>query len=118
MESCINSSNSKRFINYVERGSFFALLTKAKKSGPSVYLNTVNKLNNCKYARELNGKFPIQDIFRDNWSEFLALQKSKGKYIRDTIIKIVDKMIHCKDFDYGFLYYECSICDYEEISYG
>lgn len=52
MESCINSSNSKKFINYVERGSFFALLSKAKKSGPSVYLNTVNKLNNCKYARE------------------------------------------------------------------
>jgi ribosomal protein S27E len=78
----------------------------------------VNKLNNCKYARELNGKFTIQDIFRDNWYEFLALQKSKGKYIRDSIIKNVDKMIHCRDFDYGFLYYECPNCYYEEITYG
>ena len=111
MERCINSSSSKKFINYAEQASFFALLNKAKKSGPSVYLNTVNKLNNCKYARELNDKFTIQDIFQDNWSEFLALQESKGKYIRDAIIKNVDKMIHCRDFDYGFLYYECPNCD-------
>jgi len=111
MERCINSSNSKKFINYAEQASFFALLNKAKKSGPSVYLNTVNKLNNCKYARELNDKFTIQDIFRDNWYEFLTLQKSKGKYIRGSIIKNVDRMIHCRDFNYGFLYYECPNCD-------
>ena len=48
---------------YYKRQEFSELLSKAKNSGNSVLINTIRRLNNCRWARQLNGDISIQDIF-------------------------------------------------------
>lgn len=103
--------NKPKFIEYAKRASFYATLQIASKAGSKVYTNTVNKINNYKYARTLNGKITIQDIFIDNWDSFVQTQKNKGKEIRQSIIDNVEAMIHCRDFEYGYLFFECPNCE-------
>jgi len=103
--------NKPKFIEYFKESIFHATLCTARKAGNEVYKNTVNKINNLKYARELNGKITIQDIFRDNWDSFVKSQMNKGKLIRQSIIDNVDSMIHCRDFSYGYLFFECTNCN-------
>ena len=99
-----------KFIDYAHSHLMYKL-KRARLSGNAVYMNTVNKLNNCEYAKELNGKFTIRNIFRDNWEGFVEKQKQKGKTIRSSILDNVDKMIHCKDFTYGYLHFDCPNCN-------
>lgn len=61
------------FLNYLyyKRNEFKDTLLKARKSGNSVLINTIRKLNNCRWARTLNGDISIQDIFIDEFDNFL-----------------------------------------------
>lgn len=102
--------DKSKIFEYARKSSLSHRLTTAAKAGSSVFENEWNKLCNVPYARELQGKITIQEIFRDNWNDFLEIQKKKGKPIRDSIIKNVDKMIKCRDFRYGYLYFECPKC--------
>lgn len=108
-----------QFIDYAHSHLMYKL-KKARLAGKAVYMNTVNKLNNCEYAKELNGKFTIRNIFRDNWEGFVEKQNKKGKTIRQSILDNVDKMIHCKDFTYGYLHFDCPNCNtihWQDLSY-
>ena len=53
----------------------------------------------------------FQEIFKNHWSEFVNIQKAKGKSIRQSILKNVEKMIHCKDLSLGYLFFECPKCN-------
>ena len=63
-------------IEYARKLMFTRQLTIAAKAGKNVYENEYIKINNLPYARELNGKITIQEIFRNHWDEFK--QKCKG----------------------------------------
>lgn len=100
---CPIEISTKPYYVHAKELSFKFQLLKAAKSGKMVYENEANKLNNLKYARKENGQITIQEIFRNHWSEFVDLQKAKGKTIRQSILKNVEKMIHCKDLSLGYL---------------
>jgi len=57
-------------IEYTRKLMFTRQLTIAAKAGKNVYENEYIKINNLPYARELNGKITIQEIFRNHWDEF------------------------------------------------
>jgi hypothetical protein len=99
-----------KYLEYAKKSAFYEQLSIAAKAGISVYTNEVNKLNNTKHAQELNGKISIKDIFIDNWSDFVLYCKSRNKTIRESILINVDKMIHCKDWALGYLYFDCPNC--------
>ncbi|MCF0238147.1 MAG: transposase [Sphaerochaetaceae bacterium] len=93
---------------YFAREDFVPIINEARKHGREVLYNQIRMLNNCKYARILNGDVSIQDIFIKCWKEF------KKKYvhrIRESVIRSVEQMIECHDFSNGYLYYECPNCD-------
>lgn len=66
------------------------LLIKARKSSNPIFINTVMKLNNCRWARELNGDISIQDIFIEQFDNFIK-DNSKLK-IRNAVIDNIEKM--------------------------
>ena len=99
---CPIKIESKPYYEHAKELSFKFQLLKAAKSGKFVHENEVNKLNNLKYARKVNGQITIQEIFKNHWPEFLDIQKAKGKSIRQSILKNVEKMIHCKDLSKGY----------------
>ena len=80
----------------------------AAKHGESVFENEVNKLYNLKVNRKK--KFTVQDIFSRYWDSFIELCSKKNIKIRNSILDNVDKMIHCKDFSRGYLFFECPNC--------
>lgn len=97
-------------IEYARKLKFTGQLTIAAKAGKNVYENEYIKINNLPYARELNGKITIQEIFRNHLDEFKQICKSNNKPIRESIHKNVEAMIDCKNFKNGYLWYECSKC--------
>ena len=68
---------------YYRRKEFELSLAKARKSGYSVFVNRVRRLNNCLNARKEKGDISIQDIFHEHRSEFLEINKDKEIYQRD-----------------------------------
>lgn len=98
------------FLNnlYYRREQFAELLSKAKRSGRPVLINTIRRLNNCRWARQLNGDISIQDIFIEEFSNFV--KKYPKISIRQSVFDNVNKMIKCGNFDYGYAYYECPNC--------
>ena len=66
------------------------LLIKARKSSNPIFINTVRKLNNCRWVRELNGDISIQDIFIEQFDNFIK-DNSKLK-IRNAVIDNIEKM--------------------------
>lgn len=59
------------------------------------------------------GNITLQQIFKENWSAFLA--KHKGK-IRPAIIKEVEKVMNCGDKDkMGYHLYVCPKCGEEKF---
>ncbi len=108
-KSFVSIDKSKVF-EFARKGYHSHKLTEAAKAGYDVYENEWNKICNLPYARELNGNITIQEIFKDNWAEFLKIQASKNKPIRESIIINVNKMINCRNFKYGYLFYECPKC--------
>ncbi|MBQ7276206.1 MAG: transposase [Bacilli bacterium] len=107
--SVSNFDKSKVF-EFARKGAASHRLTVAAKAGYDVYENEWNKICNSSYARQLQGKITIQEIFIDNWNDFLNIQAAKNKPIRDSIITNVNKMINCRNFKYGYLFYECPNC--------
>lgn len=99
------------FLNdlYYRRQEFAELISKAKRSGNPVFINTVRKLNNCRWARQINGDISIQDIFIDEFDNFLS--DNKNLTIRKSVIDNVEKMKKCGNFDYGYIFYECPNCN-------
>ncbi len=85
-------------------------LLMAAKAGLDVYENEYNKLNNLPYALKENGHISIQEIFRDNWDDFKAYCASHNKPIRKSIIINVEAMMNCRNFNKGYLFYECPKC--------
>lgn len=105
----------KKQIEYARKLMFTRQLTIAAKAGKNVYENEYIKINNLPYARELNGKITIQEIFRNHWDEFKQKCKTNNKPIRESIHKNVEAMIDCKNFKKGYLWYECPKCGNFEI---
>ena len=95
----------KPFYVHAKNSFFQYQLLKAAKAGQDVYENEYNKLNNMKYARELNGNITIQEVFRNHWDEFVSWCDSEGKKLRPSIIKNVDAMINCRKFKKGYLFF-------------
>lgn len=48
----------------------------------------------------------IQKIFFDHFSSVAV----SGITIRDSVFDNVDRMLHCRDFNYGFALYGCEHC--------
>ena len=94
---------------YYRQEQFKDLISHARRSGNRILINTIRKLNNCRWARKLNGEISIQDLFIEYWDEFLQLNHDKE--IRPAIIENVTKMIRCRNFDYGYFFYECPNCN-------
>ena len=101
-------------IEYAKKDAFKLQLLQASRSGTHVYENTVNKLNNTPFARTLNNSYTIKEVFIRYWAEFLKIYSHKK--IRPAIIANVERMIACKDFSYGYIFYECPNCDNYHIS--
>ena len=56
--------NSDLKVNrYFAQPQFKSQLIEASKHGKDVFYNEVRKLNNCYYARKLQGDISIKDIF-------------------------------------------------------
>lgn len=56
--------------------------------------------------KRLKQTFTIKQILKDHWDNFLAL----GYDLRPSIIKNVQKVIHCGDPSLGYALYSCSHC--------
>ena len=69
----------KPFYVHAKNSFFQYQLLKADQTGQNVYENEYNKLNNMKYAREVNGNITIQEVFRNHWDEFVLWCESNGK---------------------------------------
>ena len=72
--------NSDLKVNrYFAKPSFRLQLKEASSHGKEVFYNEVRKLNNCYYARKLEGDVSIKDIFTVFWKEFKEkYSKKKG----------------------------------------
>lgn len=94
---------------YYRREMFAENILKARKAGNQILINTIRKLNNCRRGRKLNGDISIQDIFIDEFDNFI--NDNPNLQIRDCVFDNVEKMIKCGNFDYGYAYYECPNCN-------
>lgn len=102
--------NSDLKINkYFSLPQFKEQITEAKKHGKDVFYNQIRILNNCYYARKLQGDISIKDIFKVYWNDFK--DKFKHRLTRPHLIESIETMIGFHDFDNGFLYYECPNCN-------
>lgn len=102
--------NSDLKINrYFALPQFREQLLEAKSHGKECFYNHVRVLNNCYYARQLNGDVSIKAIFRKYWKEFK--EHYENQLQRKGLIKSIETMISCHDFDNGFLYYDCPNCE-------
>lgn len=65
-----------------------------------------------------DGRISIQDIFIDNWEEFLKCEDVQRHGIRDVVLKEVDRMMSCGTPDCGYEVWECPAChSYHVICY-
>lgn len=98
------------FLNdlYYKRQEFSELILKAKNSDNSVLVNTIRKLNNSRWARQINGDISIQDIIIEEFDNFLA--DNPDLKIKESDVDNIDKMKKCGNFDYGYTFYECPNC--------
>jgi hypothetical protein len=78
----------------------------ARKHSEHVFNNELAKLSNLKVYRDDSAS--IQSIFATYWDSFKLHFEDK---LRPSIIENVEKMIHCRDFKYGYFFYECPTCD-------
>lgn len=101
---------SKPYYVHAKRGYLSHLLLDAAKAGQDVYENEYNKLNNLPYARKENNHITIQEVFRDNWAYFVEYCNRKNIPLRESILTNVDSMINCRNFNNGYLFYECPNC--------
>ena len=92
----------RALIEYHKSSIFKLELLKSAQKGEHIYQNQVNLLDNCKYARELNHKFNIKDLFVNYWTKFF--DKHKHLLTREAVIENVEAMIHCKDLSKGYLF--------------
>lgn len=101
--------NSDLKINrYFAQSQFNDQIKEAASHGKDVFYNEVRKLNNCYYARKLQGDISIKDIFINYWSSFKTTYSDKLD--RPGLIDSIENFIGCHNFDNGFLYYECPSC--------
>lgn len=84
-----------------------ARLSEAAKAGDHVYLNEYYRLKNLPVYRNPN---IIKEIFRTYWDDFLLSLNDKMKP-RESILTNVDRMIKCRDFSEGYIFFECPNCD-------
>lgn len=102
--------NSDLKINkYFSLPQFKERIIEAKKHGKDVFYNQIRILNNCYYARKLQGDISIKDIFKVYWNDFK--DKFKHRLTRSHLIESIETMIVCHDFDNDFLYYEGPNCN-------
>ena len=102
--------NSNFRINtYYRRDAFKGMIQKAKAAGKETLYNTIRKLNNCKYARVLEGYVSLLDIFKYYWKSFK--EKYQNRLTRKGLVSSIERFIKCKDFDYGYNFYECPNCN-------
>lgn len=102
--------NSDLKINrYFAKPLFRDQIIEAKKHGIDVFYNQVRKLNNCYLARKEQGDISIKDIFSLYWDEFKS--KYKSRLNRPGLLKSIESMISCHNFDKGFLFFECPNCN-------
>lgn len=102
--------NSDLKVNrYFAKPSFRLQLKEASSHGKEVFYNEVRKLNNCYYARKLEGDVSIKDIFTVFWKEFK--EKYSKRLTRPHLIESIETMIGCHNFDNGYLFYECPHCN-------
>ncbi len=95
-------------INIPKNHSYNDQLLKAAKVGNSVYENQLKKIKNLPANRK---HFSIiKNIFITYWDSFCKLPKVQGR-IRPAIFENVDKLINCKNFKNGYLFYDCPNCD-------
>ncbi len=100
------NSDFKKDIYYRK---FYDELNAARATGKcEVLVNTIRKLNNSPAALREKGDIRIQQIFEDNWSNFLKTQPRDN--LRSAIVENVEKMIQCKKLELGMSYYECPNC--------
>ena len=99
---------SSKYI-HSDNPSFKDILATASSVSPFVLLNTINKLNNLPYARELNNQFTIKHIFRTYWKDFLKAHPNLS--LRPSIIKNVEALIDCGSFHRGALLFDCPNCN-------
>ena len=101
--------------NYAESLAFVSTLAQSAKAGRKVYENTVNKLNNCRFARQLRNHHSLRDLFITHWPAFLEQCKAQNITLRAAIHDNVNRMMACKDLSKGYLYYDCPNCDHMHL---
>ena len=67
-------------------------------------------------SKEINSNphkngFSIRQIFIENWDAFCSQPDVIRNGIRDCVVKEVDKMMKCGDFNFGFALFECPDCN-------
>lgn len=65
------------------------------------------EINTNPYKNDMS----IKQIFKDNWDAFRKQSDVIKNGIRDCVIKEVNKMMGCKEFDNGFTLFECPECN-------
>ena len=95
-----------RINRYFQR--FPEQIEQARKAGNGVLINQIRKLNNCRYARKLQGDVSIQDVFAVAWPSFK--RKHADRLGRPGLVEAVEGYMRCHDFSNGYLYYECPEC--------
>ena len=86
----------------------------AAKAGSHVLENEYNRITNLYAYRKAESPEPlisIQDIFIKYWDDYKEYCAKKNIAIRKAVIENVERMMKCKDFAYGYLFYECPNCD-------
>ena len=89
---------------FYKRPQFYERLRIARLADKETYFNEVRKINNSKEGRKYIGDVSIQDIFRDNWNNFLNKYETPDNPIRPSIKENVDNMINCQNPDNGVLF--------------
>ena len=101
---------------YYKQSQFSKMLEVARKAGKEVLYNAIRYINNCKEARTLKGYVSIQDILKKYWEDFK--NKNINLLQRKGLISSIERFIKCKDFAYGYSFYECTNCkNYHIIGY-
>lgn len=95
---------------FYKRPQFYERLRIARLAGKETYFNEVRKINNSKDGRKYIGDISIQDIFRDNWNNFLNKYDTPNNPIRSSIKENVDNMINCQNPKDGVFVYVCPNC--------
>jgi hypothetical protein len=97
---------------YAMRDAFCVQRMLAAKAGASVYENTMRKLMNVSEARKQDGRFSIQAIFREFWPDF---ERRYASRLRSAIVTNIHRMIGCRDWKNGYLFFACPQCENYQI---